>query len=311
MNASARIAVAGSLNVDHTLTVTRIPRPGETVTGTGAFTCWGGKGANQALAAARAGAAVHLIGCVGADDFGTRYREYLARAGVAVEGVGIAPGAVPTGSAFILVEESGENLIVVHPGANHALTLAHVEAEANRIRQSNVLLLQLECPVEPVRRAAEIARDAGVPVILNPSPWPADLRALRIPCDFLLVNETEAAALLGRPEFVPGELAVSLLEYLDLQALLVTRGSSSTCVCSRADGFFECPPFPVTPVDTVGAGDAFAGAFAVALAEQRPLPEAVRFANAAGALATLKPGAQSAIPTRVEIDSRIRQERSV
>ncbi|WP_395737713.1 ribokinase [Prosthecobacter sp.] len=283
-----KIVVVGSLNVDHTLRVPRIPAPGETLSASGMLTCFGGKGANQAVAAARAGGAVCMIGCVGQDDFGTRYVEYLHSEGI--DTTGIIRSAAPTGSAFIAVDDRGENSIIVNAGANHAITLKDIENQAELIRGADAVLLQLECPLPVVRRAAEIAREAGVRVILNPSPLSAGYLSARFEVDVLIVNEGEAE------QITPNQN----LQEARCRHLLITRGEEST-LSITAHGVVETAPPKVTPVDTVGAGDSFAGAFAVASSEGRA--DAIRFANAAGALATLKAGAQPAIPARAEIES--------
>lgn len=282
------IAVVGSLNVDITLRVPRIPAPGETLTAHGLLTCFGGKGANQAVAAARAGAAVSLIGCVGPDDYGAQYTEHLRGEGIDTRG--IVRGSLPTGTAYIAVDDHGENSIIVNPGANHALTPAHLETHADLIRGAQVILLQLECPLLTVLRAAQIAREAGVRIILNPSPWHGALFQHEPPVDVLIVNETEAAAL-GTED--PGKIGC--------ESLIITRGGAPTRVRHVGQEEVRIAPPSVTPVDTVGAGDTFAGALATALASGTPLSESVSFANAAAALATLKPGAQTAIPHRDEI----------
>jgi ribokinase len=274
------IVVVGSLNVDHTLRVPRIPAPGETLTSSSMLTCFGGKGANQAVAAARAGGRVAMIGCVGVDDFGTRYIEALKAEGIDTSG--ISRSETPTGSAFIAVDDAGENSIIVNPGANHAITPADIENQAERIRGADALLLQLECPLPVVRRAAEIAREAGVKVILNPSPLSEAFLANRFDVDVLIVNEGEAAKITPDRD----------LKEARCRQLLITRGADSTLSLTEA-GVSEFAPPKVTPVDTVGAGDTFAGAFAVS--------GDISFANAAGALATLKAGAQPSIPTRSEI----------
>jgi len=281
-----KIIVVGSLNVDHTLRVSRIPAPGETLTSSSMLTCFGGKGANQAVAAARAGGAVAMIGCVGLDDFGTRYIEHMKAEGIDTSG--ILRAETPTGSAFIAVDDRGENSIIVNPGANHAITPQDVEKHAHLIREADVLLLQLECPLAVVRRAAEIAREAGLRVILNPSPLSADYLAKPFDVDVLIVNEGEAAQVTPNRD----------LREAKCRQLIITRGADSTLRISE-DGVVEIMPPTVAPVDTVGAGDSFAGAFAVASAEGGD--DAIRFANAAGALATLKAGAQPAIPTREEV----------
>lgn len=279
------IVVVGSLNVDHTLRVPHIPAPGETLTSSSMLTCFGGKGANQAVAAARAGGGVAMIGCVGVDDFGTRYIEALKAEGIDTSG--ISRSETPTGSAFIAVDEAGENSIIVNPGANHAITPADIEKQAERIRAADALLLQLECPLPVVRRAAEIAREAGVRVILNPSPLSEAFLANRFDVDVLIVNEGEAAMITPDRN----------LKQAKCRHLLITRGADSTLSLTEA-GVSEFAPPKVMPVDTVGAGDTFAGAFAVS--------NDIAFANAAGALATLKAGAQPSIPSRDEILSFLR-----
>lgn len=286
-----KIVVVGSLNVDHTLRVPHIPAPGETLAASGMLTCFGGKGANQAVAAVRAGGAVSMIGCVGQDDFGARYMEALNSEGI--DTTGVLRSGMPTGSAFIAVDDRGENSIIVNAGANHAITTEDVEKYAGLIRGADALLLQLECPLEVVQRAAEIARDAGVRVVLNPSPLSAVYLAARFAVDVLIVNEGEAA------QITPNR---NLREAM-CRHLIITRGAEST-LSITADGVMEIAPPKVTPVDTVGAGDTFAGAFAVASGEGRG--DAIRFANAAGALATLKAGAQPAIPMRAEIEAFMR-----
>lgn len=278
------IVVVGSLNVDHTLRVPRIPAPGETLTSSSMLTCFGGKGANQAVAAARAGGRVTMIGCVGMDDFGTRYIEALKAEGIDTSG--ISRSETPTGSAFIAVDDAGENSIIVNPGANHTITPADIENQAERIRAADALLLQLECPLPVVRRAAEIAREAGVKVILNPSPLSEAFLVDRFDVDVLIVNEGEATKITPDRDLKQARCA----------QLIITRGAESTLSLTDA-GVSEFAPPKVTPVDTVGAGDTFAGAFAVS--------NDIAFANAAGALATLKAGAQPSIPTRREIEAFI------
>jgi ribokinase len=300
-NPAPIIAVVGSLNVDHTFHVREIPTRGMTVPAAGAITCYGGKGANQALAAARAGGAVRMIGCVGADAAGENYVQALEAEGLDLSGI-TRSVTEPTGSAFILVDDSGENLIVVHGGANQTLQPTDVEKNQDAIISAQMLLLQLECPLPAVRKAAALAQAARVRVILNPSPWHDELRHTPIPTDVLIVNEHEASLLLGAdwPTLVQDPAA--LCDSAHTQCLIITAGSSPTRVFSRTEKkpLVISPP-TVTPVDTVGAGDTFAGALAVALGEGLSLTAAVHFANTAGALATLKAGAQPAIPTRAEI----------
>ena len=281
-----KVVVVGSLNIDYTLRVPRIPAPGETLTARSMFSCLGGKGANQAIAAARAGARAALIGCVGADESGTRYIEALKNEGIDTRG--IQRSQIPTGVAFITVDDAGENFIIVNPGANHEVTKAQVERHAALIREADALLLQLECPLPVVRLAAEIARTAGVRVILNPSPLTEAFLADPFEVDVLIVNEGEAQ------KMAPNR---SLRE-AKCRQLVITRGAESTLHVTEG-GLVEYVPPKVSPVDTVGAGDAFAGAFAVASSEAQA--HAVAFANAAGALSTQKTGAQPSIPWREAI----------
>lgn len=283
MSLSPVIGVVGSLNVDYTFRVSRIPAPGETLTACGLMKCFGGKGANQAIAAARAGARVRFIGCVGEDEHGTRYLEHLRTE--AIDTAGIRRVAEPTGSAYIAVDDAGENSIIVNPGANYTLTPSQIDTHAALIGSVRALLLQLECPLAAVRRAAQIAREAGVKVILNPSPWLPDVLSVELPIDTLIVNETEAAA-----------LGTEDLFRIGCDTLITTCGARPTRVISRHCEEFSALPPRVTPVDTVAAGDTFVGAFAAASVGGMDLYEAVVFANAAAALATLTPGAQPAIP---------------
>jgi ribokinase len=284
--ARPNVVVIGSLNIDYTLRVTRIPAPGETLTARSMFSCLGGKGANQAIAAARAGAKVALIGCVGEDESGTRYLEALKNEGIDIRG--IERSSTPTGVAFIVVDDAGENSIIVNPGANHEVTKAQVERHAALIREADALLLQLECPLPVVRFAAEIASAAGIRVILNPSPLTEAFLAERVEVDVLIVNEGEAQRLAPNRK----------LQEAKCRQLVITRGGGSTLHVTEG-GQVEYVPPKVSPVDTVGAGDAFAGAFAVASSEEQA--HAVAFANAAGALATQKAGAQPSIPWREAI----------
>jgi ribokinase len=287
----SNVVVVGSLNVDHTLRVKRLPAAGETLSALSMMTCHGGKGANQALAAARAGGSVAMIGCVGSDDAGTRYLEHLRNEGIDTRG--ILRASTATGCAMIAVDDAGENCIIVNAGANHEITSEHLDANSALFTGATVLLIQLECPLPVVKRAAELARAHGAMVVLNPSPWNEEWAANPFPVDVLIVNEHEAN-LLGecKPEW---------------RTCIVTRGGDCTSIYVDGGLLADVTPPKVTPVDTVGAGDTFAGALAQALASGISMTEAVRFACAAGALATLKPGAQSAIPSRGEVMSLLAQ----
>ena len=286
------VTVVGSLNEDVLITVGRLPGRGETVIGSTAVTAPGGKGANQAAAAGRLGPGVHMVGRVGADPAGDRQLAALADSRVNVGRVHRTPG-VPTGSATIPVEEgSGENLIVVVPGAN--AELRPEDADVESVHRATVLLLQLEVPLETVRAAVRATTGT---VVLNPAPsqqLPADLLAA---VDVLVPNEHELAQLAGVApgERPPAEL-VQLARSVASGSVVVTLGARGALVVP-ADGavLVQAPP-PVTPVDTTGAGDCFCGALAQALARGEDLPCAVRYAVTAAALSTTGPGARGALP---------------
>lgn len=294
-----KIAIVGSLNVDFTFRLPRIPKPGETLAAAGMEVHLGGKGANQAIAAARAGAEVSLIGCIGEDEHGRRYLEHLKREDIQTEI--LLTRDAPTGSAFIAVDDRGENSIIVHPGANALLTVEHIDRCAPVLKRADAVLLQLECPLPAVARTAAIALAAGRRVIVNPSPFAPEALKLLRGAEVWIVNGSEFHGLRETAGTVPLSVNDALLESLACTTLVVTNGGDSTLLVTKGEEA-SIPPPRVTPVDTVGAGDTFAGAFAVFLCESRPLEECVQLANIAGALATLKPGAQDSIPSRALID---------
>jgi ribokinase len=295
------ILVVGSLCVDHTLYVSSLPSPGETVIAKSALSSFGGKGANQALAVSMAGGEVAFLACTGKDSAGDGYREHFAAHGIEPSSMAVDADA-PTGTAFLAVEDSGENSIVINPGANHALRPEHLDQHIALFQNATHLLLQLEIPFDTIQHACRLAREHEVTILINPSPWSDDFNTNDFPCDVLIVNEHEAASFLGHQTSKP---SVQLLKEVNLQTLVITHGAEQTLVVSENGERFESRPPSVTPVDTVGAGDAFAGAFAVALAEGQSLETAVRFANTAASLSILKPGAQGATPTRDEIESAL------
>ena len=241
-----KIVIIGSMNVDHTLRVPHIPAAGETITTTATFTFLGGKGANQALAAARAGGDVTLIGCVGEDDFGTRYIEHLCSEGIHTGG--IMKAGPSTGCAFITVDDAGENRIVVSPGANHALMPLHVEEHAALIRSAAALLLQLECPLPTVRHAIRIAAAAGVPVILNPSPLTSQFIQARLEVDTLILNAQEAATLVSMTPVEIGANPQRALATAHCRQMIVTRGGDPTLVIT-ASGILNIAPPQIIPVE--------------------------------------------------------------
>lgn len=292
-----KIVVVGSLNLDRFARVARLPRAGETVLALDTFERFGGKGANQAVAAARLGASVTLIGAVADDAAGVGYRERLATEGVDTTYLFAKHGRVRTGTATIAVDGEGENLIIVDPGANALLTPEDVRRAAPCIAEADVVLMQLEVPLPAVLEAANLAAQAGRPIVFNPSPWQRDFPWTTIQLHTVVVNRGESIAWLGEPRF-PAELNVA--------RVVITQGAEGTLALTRHERVSVDPP-RVDPVDTVGAGDAFAGAYAVALGEGRSLLEALDFANTAGALATLRAGAQEALPTRHEVEkARVR-----
>ena len=284
--------------MDLVIRTPHFPRPGETLIGSEFHTVPGGKGANQAVAAARLGARVSMVGLVGDDAFGDALLSNLAAAGVDHASVTRHPQA-PTGVAFIMVDDSGQNSIVVASGANLQLRPAGVDAAEALIAAADILLLQLESPLDAVTRAAEIARAHGVPVVLNPAPPRALPGSLLSLIDVLIPNEREATFLSGSPtgDQAGAKAAAAKLRTLGIETVIVTlRGRGA--LLARAEGTDHYPAFRVTAVDTTAAGDAFVGGFAVALAEGRSWAEAVRWGNGAGALAATALGAQPSLPTR-------------
>ena len=301
-----RVLVAGSANTDMVVRVPRIPRPGETVLG-GAFAmAAGGKGANQAVAAARAGARVTFVARVGDDLFGRQALEGFAGDGIETRFVRATPGAA-TGIALITVDERGENSISVASGANALLAAGDIEAAAEAFGAADIVLLQLESPLGTVEAAARAAKERGVPVVLNPAPARELGDALLSLVSVLTPNEHEAELLTGvavRDEAGARE-AARRLRARGPATVVVTLGERGVYASSEA---FEggVPAFRVDPVDTTAAGDVFNGALAVALAEKRPLPDALRFAQAAAAVSVTRPGAQPSAPTRAEIEALLR-----
>ena len=300
-----RVTVLGSLNMDISVTVPRLPEPGATVLGSPARFTPGGKGANQAVAAARLGAGVRMAGCVGDDDFGRRLLAVLGEENIAADDVRTVPG-VPTGLAMISVDPAGENLITVAPGANHEVGAGEVVAAASS--PGDVLVICAEIPVPAIRAALARARGARCILNLAPAPQSPDEAAGIVAdgVDWLVVNETEAGAVLGRK--VEG-----LTDAAEAAAGLVAAGARHAVVTAGAHGAAlasstgpagapqTIEAFGVKAVDTVGAGDTFVGALAVALAAGVPPAEAVRAAAAAGATAATRHGAQAGMPRAADI----------
>lgn len=291
------LIVLGSTNLDQIGTVTRLPRPGETVSGHTFSTAPGGKGANQALAARRAGAEVRFFSAVGEDAFGPAALELLQQDGVDLAGVHRTDAH--TGIAMILVDEAGENVIAVLPGANATVNGAAAEAALSGRGAGDVLVLQQEIPMPTNRRAMDLAKAQAVKILLNIAPFIPETAALAGDADILIANETEFALLVG--EF-GDRLEAAMLERASAseQIVVVTLGAAGVRVA--VDGsVLSIPSLPVEVVDTVGAGDTFCGYLAAGLAAGDTIERAARRAAAAASLACTRPGAQPSIPYRREV----------
>ncbi|BCS97044.1 ribokinase [Desulfoluna limicola] len=303
------LVVLGSVNADHILQVDTFPRPGETVTGRGYRVVPGGKGANQAVAAARLGAKTAFIACVGDDDFGRRMLEAFAAEGMETLGI-MAVTGMPTGVAIIYVSASGENSIGISAEANACLTPERLHPHLDLIRGGSALLMQLETPIETIEIAAAVAKKAGVPVALNPAPARPLPDSLLAGLALITPNETEAEVLTGT--HVTGEEsaaeAAALLHAKGVETVLITLGAKGAYVSSKGRGALV-PGYAVDAVDTTAAGDTFNGALMAALQEEKDLPEAIAFAHAAAALSVTRLGAQTSIPTRAETDEFYRKQR--
>lgn len=307
MNAAdmTSILVIGSLNADLVVRAPRFPAPGETIRGEDLVTVPGGKGANQAVAAARLGADVAMIGRVGADSFGISLIENLKQNHVDATHVTRDTSAA-TGTAVIVVDSHGQNSIVLSPGANAKVKPADVEPAS--FLDPKLLLLQLEIPTETVLHSARLAKQNGLRVLLNPAPAkeiPDELIAL---ADFIIPNETELGLLTG--QFVSNvksaEAAARSLVTREAQTVIVTLGANGALIV-RKDATKHIPSFKVNVVDTTAAGDAFIGGFAVALLGGQSLEDAVQYASACGALAVTKFGAQPSLPTKQEVEEFLKK----
>ncbi|MFC5800466.1 ribokinase [Streptomyces formicae] len=289
------IVVLGSTNMDLVAYVAKAPQRGETVTGREFRTVPGGKGANQAVAAARAGGDVSMIGAVGTDDFGVRLRAALDGSGVDTDRLRTADG--PSGTAHIVVDDEGGNAIVVVPGANG--TVDHLApGDEAVIAAADALLLQLELPLAGVIAGAEAARRHGVRTVLTPAPAQPLPPELLAATDLLVPNEHEAAVLAGTTD--PGAAAEALLR--QVPEVVITLGAAGSLYAARGAEPVTVRAPRVRAVDTTAAGDTFVGALAVAIVEGRPMPAAMAWASAAAALSVQRPGASSSMPYRPEID---------
>jgi ribokinase len=302
------IVVIGSLNMDFVLAVERLPLPGETILGHGFRTIPGGKGANQAYAAAklaRNGTVVRMIGRIGADSFGKALKGNLAGVGVDVHAV-LETDSEASGVACIHVDDAGQNSITVAPGANGVLSAADIDSERSALDGARCVLLQLEVPIEAVAEGLREARRVGAIGILDPAPARALSQDILELVDIATPNENEACVLAGVPPHrVSPADAIALgnkIRDLGVRAVVVKLGDQG-CVYCGADSTFAVPPFAVRAVDSTAAGDTFNAALAVALVEGMAIEPALRFASAAAAISVTRAGAQTSAPARAEVDA--------
>lgn len=299
----ADVVVLGSMNMDLVVRTRQHPRPGETVHGTDFVTVPGGKGANQAAAAARLGASVAIVGRVGHDDLGQAIVDNLRSQGVDASRVR-RDAQRPSGIAMIVVNDAGENTIVVASGANGAVSVTDLESARGLLSEAHYLVMQFEIPLDTVRSAIDMAAELGLRVVLNPAP------AYAVPAGFmngvfaLVVNETEAETLAGQPvtDIASAARAAHVLQRQGPQVVIVTLGAAGAYFLGP-DGKQYVPAHRVQVVDTTAAGDTFVGGFVAALLMDLPLGDAVRYATCAGTLATMRLGAQTSIPRADEVQT--------
>lgn len=305
---TGKLVVLGSINADHILNINQFPQPGETVIGQQYKVAFGGKGANQAVAAGRSGADIAFIACVGADDIGERIRQQLATDRIDTQPIEAIADST-TGVALIFVNAEGENVIGIDAGANAAVTPEYLNRYRQRVIDADALLMQLESPLETVIAAAKLAKQHQTQVILNPAPaceLPDELLAM---VDMITPNETEAQRLTGIAvnNDADAECAASILHDKGIGCVIITLGSRGVWLSENGKGKLV-PGFKVKAVDTIAAGDTFNGALVTALLEGKVMSDAVRFAHAAAAIAVTRPGAQPSVPWREEIDAFLQQQ---
>lgn len=294
------IVVVGSINIDLVSTTARIPNPGETIESTGFQIHAGGKGANQAVAVARLGYPVAMIGHVGDDSFGKDMRTNLEREGVDVSAVVTTPGS--SGVAVILVTATGENCIVITAGANALVTPADIDANLELIRSAGVVLTQLEIPMATVEHLAQLCKRENVPLILDPAPAAALSSALLASVEWFTPNETEAAFYTGRDNKASAEDNATSLLGQGIHNVALKLGERGAYLASGDGMRAQVSSFAVQAVDTTAAGDCFNGAFATGMMLGKTPEESTRFAAAAAALSVTKAGAQPSMPSRSEVE---------
>ncbi|MCA2015866.1 ribokinase [Vibrio tritonius] len=302
-----KLVVLGSVNADHVLQVPRFPRPGETLHGNRYQVIPGGKGANQAVAAARLQADIGFIACVGDDAFGRDIRDHFAQDGMTIEHVRIEQDC-PTGIAMIQVSDEGENTICISAEANDHLTTEVVNQSRQAIEQADYLLMQLETPMEGVIAAAAMAKQAHTQVILNPAPAKTLPAQLLANIDIITPNETEAEVLTGIAviDEASAAKAAQALHDQGIHTVMITLGAKGVWVSEQGQGRIIAG-FRVKATDTTAAGDTFNGAFVTGLLEKMPLESAIQFAHAAAAISVTRFGAQTSIPHRQEVDEFLAQ----
>jgi ribokinase len=305
---TGKLVVLGSINADHILNIDQFPRPGETVIGKQYSVAFGGKGANQAVAAGRSGADIAFIACVGNDDIGERVREQLASDNIDTQPVEAIDGTT-TGVALIFVNGDGENVIGINAGANASVTPDYLDRYQQQVIDASALLMQLESPLETVIAAARLARQHQTEVILNPAPaceLPDELLSL---LTMITPNETEAEKLTGIQvkDDESAACASAALHKKGIETVIITLGSRGVWLSQKNAGKLV-PGFKVKAVDTIAAGDTFNGALVTALLEGKDMDSAVRFAHAAAAIAVTRAGAQPSVPWRHEIDAFLQSQ---
>ncbi|PNU33414.1 ribokinase [Serratia marcescens] len=305
---TGKLVVLGSINADHILNIEQFPHPGETVIGKQYKVAFGGKGANQAVAAGRSGAEISFIACVGADDIGERIRRQLASDRIDTQPIEAIADST-TGVALIFVNAEGENVIGIDAGANAAVTPDYLARYQQKVIDADALLMQLESPLETVIAAARLAKQHQTQVILNPAPareLPDELLGM---IDMITPNETEAQRLTGIAvdNDADAARAAQVLHDKGIATVIITLGSRGVWLSENGNGKLV-PGFKVQAVDTIAAGDTFNGALVTALLEGNSMADAVRFAHAAAAIAVTRPGAQPSVPWREEIDAFLQQQ---
>ncbi|WP_416777058.1 ribokinase [Xenorhabdus budapestensis] len=305
----AKLAVMGSINVDHILNLKSFPQPGETVQGEQYQVAFGGKGANQAVAAGRCGADITLIACVGQDDIGGRVLQQLVKDNINTSAIEVIADE-STGVALIFVNQQGENVIGINAGANGALTPEYLCRYEQVIKDADALLLQLETPLDTVQLAVEIAEKHNTKVILNPAPAQKISDRLLSLVDIITPNETEAEYLTGFSvtDDAGAEKAAQSLHNKGIETVIITLGSRGVWLSEKGKQGKVVSGFEVKAIDTIAAGDTFNGVLVTGLLEGKEILSAIRFAHAAAAIAVTRHGAQPSVPWRSEINAFLAEQ---